>query len=69
VVDLDHVLLGLFAISSEQKLKEKVGELEIAVRSSTAAKTVKSHGEWITAWDPTVEATTYVFPHCEQEFK
>jgi hypothetical protein len=68
-VDLDHVLSGLFSISQEQKYKEKVGQLEIAVGSSAPAKSVKTHGEWVTAWDPTVEATTYAFPHRELELK
>jgi hypothetical protein len=68
-VDLDHVLSGLFSISQEQKYKEKVGQLEIAVGLSAPAKSVKTHGEWVTAWDPTVEATTYAFPHRELELK
>jgi hypothetical protein len=68
-VDLDHVLSSLFTVTQDEKKTERLGELEIAVGSTSPAKTVKTHGEWITAWDPTVEATVYVFPHRENELK
>jgi hypothetical protein len=32
-------------------------------------KSVRTHGEWVTAWDPTVEATKFVFPHHESKLK
>lgn len=68
-VDLDHVLSSLFTVTQDEKKTERLGELEIAIGSTSPAKTVKTHGEWITAWDPTVEATVYVFPHREVELK
>jgi hypothetical protein len=68
-VELDHVLSGLFTVTQDDKRTERVGDLEIAVGPTTPAKAVKTHGEWITAWEPTVEATTYVFPHREIELK
>jgi len=68
-VDLDHVLSSLFTITQHEKKTERLGELEITVGSTSPAKTVKTHGDWVTAWEPTVEATIYVFPHRENELK
>ena len=61
-VDLDHVLSGLFSISHAPKRRELVGSIEISMGNSSPAKSVTTHGEWLTAWEPTVEATTFVFP-------
>jgi len=62
-VDFDHVLSGLFSVSQDNKKTEQIGELEIAVGPSAPAKVVRTHGDWITAWDLTIEATIYIFPH------
>jgi hypothetical protein len=59
----------LFSITQDVKKTEHLGDLEIGVGPSTPAKTVTSHGEWVTAWDPTVKATTYVLPHCHSKLR
>ncbi|KAF8239491.1 hypothetical protein L208DRAFT_1236957, partial [Tricholoma matsutake] len=35
--------------------------------SLTPAKTVKTHGDWVIAWEALVEATLFIFRHCQQE--
>jgi hypothetical protein len=68
-IDLDHILSGLFTVSHDVKKTEQIGDLEIAVGSAVPAKSVKTHFDWVMAWDPTVEATIYAFPHRESELK
>jgi hypothetical protein len=66
-VNLDHVLSGLFTIADTPKRTEQVGDIEISFASPSAAKAVKTHGEWLTAWTPMVTATVFAFPHRETE--
>jgi hypothetical protein len=46
---------------------ECFGELEVIVGSVKPARIVDTHGKWVIAWDQTVDATTYVFPHRAEE--
>jgi hypothetical protein len=68
-VDLDHVLSGLFTITQATRKAERFGDLEIEFGTAAPAKTVKTHGDWVSAWQPTVDATIYVFPHRETELR
>ncbi|EDR00637.1 uncharacterized protein LACBIDRAFT_313122 [Laccaria bicolor S238N-H82] len=67
VVDLDHVLSGIYAVGADDRKREKVGTLEFVVGSCTPAKTVRSHSDWTIAWDGYVEALLFVFPHRNSE--
>jgi hypothetical protein len=62
-VDLDHVFSGQYSVTHNDKRTEKMGEVEVIIGSSIPARTVKTHGDWVIAWDQTVEATVFVFPH------
>ncbi|TFY55879.1 hypothetical protein EVG20_g9157 [Dentipellis fragilis] len=66
-VNLDHVLTGLYNVSVDTKHKERLGAIEFSISAIAPAKTVKSHGEWSTAWDHTVTATAFIFRHCRAE--
>jgi hypothetical protein len=67
-VDLDRVLSGIHAASYETSQKEKLGShIEVTTGALVPARTVKTYGDWVTAWVPTVAATTFVFPHRKTE--
>lgn len=68
-VDLDHVLAGQYSISHDERRTERIGQLEFVVGTSKAARSVDTHGKWLIAWEPTVEATTYIFPHRASELR
>jgi hypothetical protein len=42
---------------------EKVGDLEISFGAVEPTKLVKNGGDWTIAWNRTVRATTFAFPH------
>lgn len=50
-VDLDHVLSGIHSITHEERRTERFRKFELIVGPSILAKTVKTHGEWIIAWN------------------
>ena len=63
LVDLDRAFSGSYSTSSSDTTKEKLGELEIVHKSRVPDKRVKSSADWNRAWNDTVEAITFVFPH------
>lgn len=42
---------------------ECVGQVKFVLGVVKPARVVDTHGKWLIAWDPTVKATMYVFPH------
>jgi hypothetical protein len=68
-VDLDHVLSGLFMITQITRRAEWIRDLEIGFGTAAPTKSVKTHGDWVSAWQPTVEATGYMFPHRESKLR
>jgi hypothetical protein len=63
-VDLDHVLSNIYTLShSTSEVVELGKDLELLHGSSAPAKTVKTHGDWVIAWDGLVDATLFVFQH------
>jgi len=57
-VDLNHVLSNIYTISHNSKESIKLGkDVEILHGVSAPAKMVKTHGDWVIAWDATIEAT------------
>ncbi|TFY71099.1 hypothetical protein EVG20_g1905 [Dentipellis fragilis] len=66
-VNLDHVLSELYNVSVENKHRERLGAIEFSVGTVAPAKTVRSHGKWIIAWERTSEVTSFVFPHRRAE--
>ena len=69
-VDLDHVFSNIYTISHTTNEVVELGKsLELLHGSSTPAKTVKTHGDWVIAWDSLVDATLFVFKHRRQELQ
>jgi len=69
-VDFDHVLSGMYSISHDDKEAQPIGRgLEIIRGSAKPAKSVRTHGEWIMAFNAYVEATLFIFPHREHELR
>jgi hypothetical protein len=68
-VDLNRILSGIYAVSTEPWRQEKLGPIQFVVDEPAPAKSVREYGDWVTAWAPTVIATTYVFPHRKAELE
>ena len=67
-VDLDHVFSNIYTIPHNTNDDVELGKnLEILQGSSLPAKTVKTHGDWVIAWDCLVDATLFVFKHRRRE--
>jgi hypothetical protein len=69
-VNLDQVLSSIYTTVSDNRSITKIGELEITSEAAApASKTVKTHGEWTTAWHKTEIAYQYVMPHRTSELR
>src|ERR1700678_220220 len=67
-VDLDHVFSNLYTVShSTNDVIELEKNIELLFDSSVPAKNVRTHGDWVIAWDCLVDATLFVFKHRRQE--
>jgi hypothetical protein len=62
-VNLDAVLSGQLSTTQDDPKVEKVGDLEISFGAVEPTKVVKNGGDWSIAWNRTVRATTFAFPH------
>jgi hypothetical protein len=62
-VNLDAVLSGQLSTTHDDPKVEKFGELEITFGAVEPTKLVKNGGDWTIAWNRTVRATVYAFPH------
>ena len=67
-IDLNNVLSNVYSLSHSTSDVVKLGkDLELLHGSSAPAKTVKTHGDWVIAWDSLVKATLFVFKHRKSE--
>jgi hypothetical protein len=62
-VSLDSVLSGQLSTIQDNPKVEKLGDLEISFGAVEPTKVVKNGGDWSIAWNRTVRATTFAFPH------
>jgi hypothetical protein len=62
-VNLDAVLSGQLSTTQDDPKVEKFGDLEISYGAVEPTKVVKNGGDWNIAWNRTVRATTFAFPH------
>ncbi|KAF8808056.1 hypothetical protein BYT27DRAFT_7256580 [Phlegmacium glaucopus] len=70
VVDLDHVFSNIYTISYSNKESIELGKnIEILHSPSTPAKTFRTHGDWVIAWDALADATCFVFDHRKHELQ
>ena len=68
-VNLDAVLSSLHHISTPKENVGRVGHTEISLGRTEPAKKVQTSGEWTSAWNATIKATKFAFPHREQELR
>jgi hypothetical protein len=66
-VSLDNVLSSLHHISPIKENIGHVGSTEISLGHTKPARKVKTNGEWTSAWNATIKATAFAFPHREDE--
>lgn len=66
-VNLDAVLSGQLSTTQDEPKVEKFGDLEITFGAVEPTKVVKNGGDWSIAWNRTVRATVFAFPHRIQE--
>ena len=62
-VNLDAVLSGQLSTTHDDPKVEKFGDLEITFGAVEPTKLVKNSGDWTIAWNRTVRATVFAFPH------
>jgi len=62
MVDLDHVISGAFAVSSDNCEVKVVGGIQFKFGTSKAVKQVKTAGDWFIAWGLYMQAAAFAFP-------
>jgi len=68
-VNLDAVFSSLHHISAPKENLGCMGSTEISLGRSEPAKKVQMSGEWTSAWNATVKAIKFAFPHCKHELR
>ena len=66
-VSLDRVLDRYQHDSITNEISERVGAAKISFNGEPIGKGVSGYSDWITAWDETVVAYTYIWPSRDQE--
>ena len=66
-ISLDRVLDRFQHDSVTNELSERVGVAKISFSGKPIGKGVSCYSDWITAWDETVVAYTYIWPNRDQE--
>ena len=67
VVNLDAVLSGQLSTTNDDLKVEKFGDIEVSFGVVEPTKVVKNGGDWSIAWNRTVRAIVFAFPHRHQE--
>ena len=68
MVDLNHVILGSFAVTSDNREVKTLGGMEVKFGVTKPVKHVKTSGDWFIAWGSYANTACYVFPHRRGEF-
>ncbi|KAI9064672.1 hypothetical protein FKP32DRAFT_1675453 [Trametes sanguinea] len=50
-VNLDRVFNGQYTSTTDDKVIEKIGELELRYRPTVPAKKIRNFGDWVFAWN------------------
>jgi hypothetical protein len=66
-VNLDAVLSGQLSTTNDDLKVEKFGDIEVSFGAVEPTKIVKNGGDWAIAWNRTVRAIVFAFPHRHQE--
>jgi hypothetical protein len=67
MVDLDRIISGSFAVSSDNRDVEVIGGLQLKFGAAKPAKQVKTSGDWFIAWRLYTQAIAFAFPHRRSE--
>jgi putative sterol carrier protein len=62
-VNLDAVLSGQLSTTNDELKVEKFGDIEVSFGAVEPTKVVKNGGDWSIAWNRTVRAIVFAFPH------
>ena len=62
-VDLDRVLGALYSISNDDDEVTELGPFKVSAPRVRATRKVGDAGQWVYAWNQTVVATSFAFPH------
>ena len=69
MVNLDHVLLGMHAISNDNREVKLIGGIQLKYGAAEAAKKVKNSGEWLQVFQVYTKAVVFIFPHRKEELE
>jgi hypothetical protein len=67
MVNLDHVISGSVAVSSNNRETEVIGGIQFKYGAAKPVKQVKTSGEWFIAWGIYTQAAAFAFPHRKSE--
>ncbi|PPQ85183.1 hypothetical protein CVT25_004190 [Psilocybe cyanescens] len=68
-VDLDTVFSALHFLNYPEENVGRIGPTEIHFGRPKPAKRIESSGQWTAAWNLTVKATSFLFPHRYDELR
>jgi hypothetical protein len=68
-VNLDVILSSLHHIAPIKENVGHVGSTEISLGRTEPTRRVQTSGEWTSAWNSAIKATTFIFPHRERELR
>ena len=68
MVDLNHIILGGFAVTNDNCEIESVSGMELKFRVTKPIKQVKMSRDWSIVWGIYTRAAAYMFPHWKEEF-
>jgi hypothetical protein len=68
-VNLDIILSSLHHIAPIKENVGHVGSTEISLGRTEPTRRVQTSGEWTSAWNSAIKATTFIFPHRERELR
>ena len=66
-VDLDVVLSSINSITADEERTARFGDKELSFTVPESKRRVRTHADWCSAWDKTVHATGFLFPHRKRE--
>ena len=69
MVNLDHVLLAMHAISNDNREIKVIRGIQLKYRVAEAAKKVKNAGDWSQVFCVYAKAVVFVFPHRKEELE
>ena len=68
-VNIDNVYSSLHHVAPVKENVGRVGSTEISLGHTEPSRRVRTNGDWISAYNEIVKATSFVFPHREQELR